>query len=90
MSENQKGLKTFEQVLKLQNIPANITLTLPCPNDVLYASSTLLPQGLPTAQEQTPCWLYQWNLCLRSECIYSMSLLKLLKNKSLLPRPLKL
>lgn len=49
MSENQKGLKTFEQVLKLQNVPVNITLTLSRLNHVLCAYSTLLLQGLPTA-----------------------------------------
>lgn len=49
MSENQKGLKTFEQVLKLQNVPVNITLTLSRLNHVLFAYSTLLLQGLPNA-----------------------------------------
>lgn len=58
MSENQKGLKTFEQVSKLQKVPANITLTVSSLNYGLYAYSTLLLQGLQTTREQTPCGLY--------------------------------
>lgn len=46
MSENQKCLKNFEQVLKLQKVLANITLTVSSLNYVLYAYSTLLLHGL--------------------------------------------
>jgi len=70
LSENQKGVKTFEQMLKLfkiifeyeentlQKVPVNIALTLSSLNDVLYAYSTSFLQGLQTTQEQTSCGLY--------------------------------